>query len=74
MAGKMQNGVLDRGLHALTAFLHSSIGKADNDHRRQAIGIIHFNFDDDAFKSDHGAGKYTCKHVRSLDEAGGNVN
>lgn len=73
MTGKMQTGILDRSLHALAAFLHGGIGQADDDDGGQAVGIIHFDFHDDAFESDHGAREYAGKHGGSVDEEEGNV-
>ena len=60
MTGKMQAGVLDSGLYTLAAFLHGGIGKANDDNGRKPVGVIHFNFDNDTFKPDDGAGKYSC--------------
>jgi len=73
MTGKMQARVFHGGLHALAALLHSRIGQAHDDDRRQAVRIIHFDFDDDAFESDDGAREYASKHGGSVDEAGLNV-
>lgn len=68
-----KRGVLDRGLDALAALLHGSIGQADDNDRGQTVGVIYFDLDDDAFKPDHGTGKYARKHGGSLDEEEGNV-
>ena len=70
---KMQARVFDSGLHALAALLHSHIGQAHDDDGGQAVRIIHFDFDDDAFQPDHGARENASKHGESVDEAGGNV-
>ena len=55
MTGKMQARIFDGGLHALAALLHGGIGQADDDNGGQAVRIIHFDFDDDAFQPNHGA-------------------
>ena len=42
-------------------------------HAGQAVGEVHFDFNDDAFKSNDSARKYTGKHVESLDDEAGKV-
>jgi hypothetical protein len=68
MTGEMQTGILDRGLHTLAAFLHSSIRQTDNGHTGQAVGVIHFDFDDNAFKTNDRTGENSGKHGESVDE------
>src|SRR5215204_3995153 len=70
VAGKMQASVLDRGLHTFTTLLHGSVGESDNCDSSHAVGIIHFDLDDNSFESDNSTGKYACKHVESVDEEG----
>ena len=55
----MQTGVLDRGLYTFAAFLNGGIGQANNDDSGKPIGVIHFDFDNDTFKSDDSTGKYS---------------
>ena len=70
MTGKMQTGILDSGLHAFTTLLNSSVGESDNGYTGETIGVIHFDFDDDAFESDNRTGKNSGKHGKSVDEEG----
>lgn len=63
----------DRGLHTLAALLHGSIGQTDDDNGRQPVGVIHFDFNDNAFEPDQSTGKYARKHGASVDEEEGNV-
>ena len=70
----MQTSVLDGSLHALAALLPGGIGQTDDDDGWQTVGIVHFDFDDDAFKPDDGTGKHSRKHGGSVDEEEGNVN
>lgn len=74
VAGEVQAGVLDSGLDALAALLHGGVGQADDDDGGQAVGIVHFDLDDDTFKSHNRTGVYARKHGGSLDEEEGNVN
>lgn len=54
---KMQTGILDRGLHPLTAFLHSSVWKPHKGHAGQAIGVVYFDFNDDTIEANNSTGK-----------------
>jgi hypothetical protein len=51
------------------SFPHSSIRQADNGDGGQAVRIVYFHFDDDAFKANDSAGIDTRKRGGSLDEA-----
>jgi hypothetical protein len=62
VAREIQSRVLDRRLHALAAFLYRCIWQTDNDNGRQAVRVIHFHFNDDAFKADDSTGMNTGKH------------
>jgi hypothetical protein len=59
VTGEVQAGVLDRGLDALTAFLHGCIWKPDYCHAGQTISVIYFDFDNDTIEAEDGAGKDT---------------
>src|SRR5688572_29973762 len=71
MAGKMQSCILDGSLDALATLLHGRVWQANYRNARQAVGVIHFNFDDDPFQSDDCTGKYARKHLESVDEVEG---
>ncbi len=70
MAGEMQTGILNRGLYAFAAFLNGGIWQADYGHPGKSIGVIYFDFDDNAFQTHDGAGKNSSKHEKSVDEEG----
>ena len=52
-------GVLDCGLNARTTLLHGFIRQTDNVGAGQAVGGVHFHFDDDALETDDRTGKDT---------------
>ncbi len=68
MTRKMQTRILYSSLHTLTTLLHCCIRQANNRHPGQTIGVVHLNFDDDAFQPNHRTWKYACKHAGSLDD------
>lgn len=68
MAGEMQTGILNGGLHTFTTLLHGRVWKPHNCYTRKTIGVIHFDFNDNAFETDDGTGKNSGKHYESLDE------
>jgi hypothetical protein len=74
MTRKVQTCILDSSLDALATLLHGGVWQANYRNARQAVGVVHFNFDDDPFQSDDGTGKYARKHVESVDEVEGKVN
>lgn len=71
VTGKMQARILDSGLHALAAFLHGGIRQPNNRHAGQAVGVIHFDFDDDTIKSHYGTGVDAGEHGVILHDNGG---
>ena len=64
MTREIQACILHRGLDALAAFLHGSIRQTNNNDGGQAVGIIHFHFNNDAFEADHSTGVHARKHER----------
>ncbi len=67
-------GVANRRLDPFAAFLHRRVGQTHHGHAGQALGVVHFHFDDHAVESDHCTGVYARKHGVSVGEKQGDVN
>jgi hypothetical protein len=66
MTRKIQPRVLYGSLDALAAFLHGGIRQTNDDHGGQSIAVIHFHFNNDAFKANDSTGKNSRKHERKF--------